>query len=310
MEYANLDAGIAYWNGQGSPTDSRISGILNASNGSPIKWALDYQDEQVTDPSVQGIETDLAYINSRYASQPSYLRIGGSPVLFVHGGATDTCDMADRWGAANTLNFYIVLTVVPDQASCASQPNSWYEFAPDVPESHVPGYSYSISPGAWSADATQPQLKRLPWPRWKGSIERMVASNEPLQLITTWNDWAAGSAVEPSVDWVSTSCVISGAACPGIYLNGLHKHVNTAVVAAAGDIACDPTGADFNGGLGTADTCHQKNTSDLLKGVDAVLALGDLQYVDATTNKFALSYEPTWGQFKPITYPVPGNHED
>ena len=31
MEYANMDAGIAYWDGQGSPSDSRISGILGRS---------------------------------------------------------------------------------------------------------------------------------------------------------------------------------------------------------------------------------------------------------------------------------------
>jgi hypothetical protein len=36
MEYANMDAGIAYWDGQGSPTDSRISGILGASASSPV----------------------------------------------------------------------------------------------------------------------------------------------------------------------------------------------------------------------------------------------------------------------------------
>jgi acid phosphatase type 7 len=309
MEYANMDAGIAYWDGQGSPTDSRIGGILGASAGSSVKWALDYRGEQLTDPSVLETQNDLEYINARYASQSSYLRIGGSPVLFVRGGAGDTCDMADRWQAANTLGFYIVLTVVPGYTSCAAQPNSWYAFAPDTAESHTPGYSYSISPGAWSSDAELPQLARLPWPRWKRSIERMVASNEPLQLVTTWNDWAGGSAVEPAVEWVSPGCVTSGDACPGIYVNRLHKHINSAVVAAAGDIACDPTSVNFNGGDGTADMCHQKQTADLLTGVDTVLALGDIQYENATTSKFAGSYDPTWGQFKPITYPVPGNHE-
>jgi hypothetical protein len=198
---------------------------------------------------------------------------------------------------------------VPGYTSCTSQPNSWYAFAPDTAESHIPGYSYSISPGAWSSDAALPELARLPWPRWKRSIERMVASNEPLQLVTTWNDWAGGSGVEASVDWVSLDCVISGAACPGIYVNRLHKHIDSAVVAAAGDIACDPTSANFNGGDGTADMCRQKKTADLLPGVDAVLALGDIQYENATTSKFAGAYDPTWGQFKPITYPVPGNHE-
>ena len=57
------------------------------------------------------------------------------------------------------------------------------------------------------------------------------------------------------------------------------------------------------------DDVRQQATSDLLAAVDAVLALGDIQYENATTSKFASSYNPTWGRFKPITYPVPGNHE-
>src|SRR6187397_1500224 len=42
------------------------------------------------------------------------------------------------------------------------------------------------------------------------------------------------------------------------------------VIAAAGDIACDPTNSSFNGGAGTSNSCRQKYTSDLL--VNANLA--------------------------------------
>ena len=88
-----------------------------------------------------------------------------------------------------------------------------------------------------------------------------------------------------------------------------------AVIAAAGDIACDPSFAYFNGGLGTASWCHQKHTSDILLGMqqkgelDALLALGDLQYNDTTYSEFMNSYAPSWGRVKSVTYPVPGNHE-
>ena len=40
------------------------------------------------------------------------------------------------------------------------------------------------------------------------------------------------------------------------------------VVAAAGDIACDPTSSSFNNGLGTSSSCRQKYTSDLLVGAE------------------------------------------
>jgi hypothetical protein len=84
-----------------------------------------------------------------------------------------------------------------------------------------------------------------------------------------------------------------------------------AVVAAAGDIACDPADANFNGGAGTAAGCHMKATSDLLAGAgyDAALLLGDNQYEDGTLAKYQASYDPSWGRLKAITRPAPGNHE-
>jgi hypothetical protein len=42
---------------------------------------------------------------------------------------------------------------------------------------------------------------------------------------------------------------------------------------------------------------------------DAVLALGDNQYPSGAAADFRASYDKTWGAFKAITYPVPGNHE-
>jgi hypothetical protein len=83
------------------------------------------------------------------------------------------------------------------------------------------------------------------------------------------------------------------------------------VIAAAGDIACDPANAAFRGGLGTANACHEKYTSDLLmnKGLAAVLDLGDNQYYCGGYQAFLRSYGLTWGRVKSITRPAIGNHE-
>ena len=83
------------------------------------------------------------------------------------------------------------------------------------------------------------------------------------------------------------------------------------VVAAAGDIACDPADPNFNGGNGTASYCRQMATSDLLvgAGLSAVLLLGDDQYENGSLAKFQASYDPSWGRVKAITRPAPGNHE-
>ncbi len=83
------------------------------------------------------------------------------------------------------------------------------------------------------------------------------------------------------------------------------------VIAAAGDIACDPDGGAFNGGLGTSRICRQKYVSDLLvnKGLAAVLPLGDTQYKTGELADFRLSYDPSWGRVLSITRPSVGNHE-
>jgi acid phosphatase type 7 len=83
------------------------------------------------------------------------------------------------------------------------------------------------------------------------------------------------------------------------------------VIAAAGDIACDPSNRKFRALRGTADACRARYTSDLLVHRDyrAVLALGDLQYRDGRLWKFNRSYGPTWGRVRSITRPAAGNHE-
>lgn len=82
-------------------------------------------------------------------------------------------------------------------------------------------------------------------------------------------------------------------------------------VVAAGDIACSPGSPYFNGGQGTADLCRQRYTAELIGqlGADAVLTLGDNQYEDATFDRFMGSYDLSWGLYKSLTYPAPGNHE-
>jgi hypothetical protein len=83
------------------------------------------------------------------------------------------------------------------------------------------------------------------------------------------------------------------------------------VIAAAGDIACDPGNSHFNNGNGDSNACRQKYTSDLLMntGLAAVLDLGDNQYYCGGYQAFLQSYDLSWGRVKSITHPSVGNHE-
>ncbi len=83
------------------------------------------------------------------------------------------------------------------------------------------------------------------------------------------------------------------------------------VIAAAGDIACDPASSSFNAGYGTSGACRQQYTSDLLvnAGLAGVLLLGDNQYYCGGYEAFRKSYDRSWGRVKSITFPAVGNHE-
>jgi len=84
----------------------------------------------------------------------------------------------------------------------------------------------------------------------------------------------------------------------------------TVTLVAAGDIACDPAMKDYTG-VGTPRACQQRATADLVGALhpDVVAPLGDDQYDDGTLAAFRASYDPTWGRFKAISRPAPGNHE-
>jgi hypothetical protein len=81
------------------------------------------------------------------------------------------------------------------------------------------------------------------------------------------------------------------------------------VIAAAGDIACDPANKFFGGVSPRA--CQDAATAKLMVGggYAAVLPIGDEQYDCGAYDAFQQSYDRTWGQFNSIAHPVPGNHE-
>lgn len=111
-----------------------------------------------------------------------------------------------------------------------------------------------------------------------------------------------------------TVATLAGLIIPGSLLTsplGAAAQTTSPVIAAAGDIACDPAAPGFNGGAGSGNHCRELATSNLLVGggYSAVLALGDEQYACGSLTAFNQSYDPSWGRVKSSTHPVPGNHE-
>jgi hypothetical protein len=89
------------------------------------------------------------------------------------------------------------------------------------------------------------------------------------------------------------------------------QFIRDITVLAAGNIACDPNQPSYHGGDGSGFACHMKYTSNILvnRYSDAVLALGDNQYICGGHGAYNQSYDQSWGRVYNKTYPVPGDKE-
>lgn len=375
MQYGNIAAGLVSWSGQGTSSDAAFQKILAVTAGTPFHWALVYELEAQSNPTVSQLSADLGYVRDHYAGDPAYLRISHRFVIFVSTNAGDNCETASRWIQANNVNAYVVIQTIPGYKTCGSQPDGWYTSSPSASDDYEQGYSYTISPGAWTADG-KPTLAR-DLSQWYSSIRRMISSDAPLQLITSFNRWGEGSAVESAVEWQTSSAY--GAYLDALHLDGggyppltalkapmatpvlrvalaptatsspsvvpatvppspsatvsasataratpspapnatvapapsvtatLSSH--DVVLAAAGDIACDPSTTS------SKNACRQVATSDLLMALrqsghlDAVAPLGDDAYDNGSLTQFTSLYDSTWGRLKSITHPTAGIHE-
>lgn len=222
MQYGHIQAGIASWWGQGSMTDRRVALLLQQAAGTGFKWTLYYEaggnpvpgEIGSPNPTAAQIRSDLTYILSRYASNDNYLRVNGKPVIFVYGGPSEGCASARNWAQASSLGFYVQLKVFPGYRECQYQPDGWHQYDPSVSEDSQHGYSFSVSPGFNKANESGPRLVRDP-SAFSADAQQMVASGAPWQLITTFNEWGEGTAVESAQEWGSPSG-------EGTYLDILH----------------------------------------------------------------------------------------
>jgi len=217
MDYAKIDVAIASWWGIDRQNQAnRIPMLLNqtVAAGSDLKWAIYYEMEGFSDPNVDDLKSDLTYLMENYADHAAFARINGKPVIFVYNADDNSCEVTERWAQAANGEWYVNLKVFGGFRNCTNQPDSWHQYGPASSAQQHSGYSYVISPGFWRADMDQPLLLRNE-NRWKQNVRDMIASAEPWQLITTYNEWGEGTAVERCLDWQSDSDF-------GVYLDALH----------------------------------------------------------------------------------------
>jgi calcineurin-like phosphoesterase family protein len=309
-----------------------------------LKWALYYECEGTAngcpngpDPTSSQIQSDLSYVmnTAKYTDHLNYAYKDGKPVIFVYAandqGCTAPGNVIERWSQFFS-DWYVVMKVLDntDWRSCSPQPGSWHQYAPAKATDNQSAYSFAISPGYDKQGETQqcavgvpcstlgnancttagstcrPYLRR-DLHRFEQNVCTMNSKTTyAFHLVTSFNEWGEGHAVESAAEWTDGT--------QGRYLNVLANPTCSApspVVAAVGDISCSAASTGWNGGAGDSTHCHDQQTLNAALGMkpDLVLGLGDLQYEGGAITDYNSYYQPSWGQVKAVTLPVPGNHE-
>jgi hypothetical protein len=217
MQYARVSVGLASWFGRGSNTNAHWPALFRAARGTGFKWAPYYEPEGTSDPKPAAIAADLHYLRTTYGgSALAMLPRRRMPVFVYNADDLDTahgCATVTRWKQAKRLlqqqwaeRVYVDLKVFPGYVTCAGRASidGWHQYGPASAVqdfSHAPrNGSFAISPGFWKAGnayGTAPFLAR-DRARWQSNIAAMNASGAKWQLITTYNEWGEGTAIESS----------------------------------------------------------------------------------------------------------------
>jgi hypothetical protein len=311
--WGGLEAGVIPWDAATPATDVPLANALRttAVARSPIRWGARLSLEALGDPSAADIGAALIRLDRRFGRAPAFLRVAGRPVVFVLTAPTDTCAAISRWKRGNAIGAYLVMNTFDGASKCKSRPDAFYSDRADRGATRTSS-AYAISPGYFRADEDLPQLNR-DLPRWAARVRAWRrAKGVRWKIVNSFNDWVDGSAVEPATEWLSPKTKF------GNYLDILHqagkapKEGRVQNVATVGDIVCDPSNQYWNNGNGVGDKCRHKAVFDVIQSwqpLDAFLMLGDGQYETGQFGSWATGYDPTFGQIRAITYPVPGNHE-
>ncbi|MDG4819600.1 hypothetical protein O7628_29315 [Micromonospora sp. WMMD956] len=219
MRYGGITMGIASWFGRGTVTDRHWPAMVRAAQGTGFVWAPYYEPEGTSDPTPERIADDLHYLRATYGGEGSALAVlpdRGMPVFVYNSGDLTTaqgCATVDRWVQAQALlqrrfgeTVNVNLKVFPGYPGCSGVAGvaGWHQYGPAKAEhdfSGAPGEgSYTVSPGFWKAGLAYGQAPFLSRDRarWRAGLARMNASGAPWQLVTTYNEWGEGTAIESS----------------------------------------------------------------------------------------------------------------
>ena len=220
LAFAGEQAVIASWWGRGNQHEqTRFPMLMRSAAAHGLRVTPYYEKEGTSDTPLATIRADLAYLKTYERANPAgFLHVNGKPVVFVYNAApsTSSCATVRKWKQATNgfSDWYVNLKLFNGFARCAVQPSSWHQYGPaSAAQAHLP-YSYNVSPGFYKYSEPSPRLARNP-ARFRRNLAAQVASHARWQLVTSFNEWGEGTAVESAREW-------STADGRGAYLDAMH----------------------------------------------------------------------------------------
>ncbi len=220
LDYAQVDVAIASWwgldNANRAPRDVAIKSCMEETdrrtkNGElDLKWAIYYELEAFYNEPMDTIKADLNYLMDRYVKQHKcYAHIDGKPVIFVYtrGSEDNTVEFMKKWADAVDGKWHYILKVFGGYKDIDYQPSSWHQYGPStrvhkMDDSSGKLVSCNISPGFKHADPEKETfLERADRTLWTDVVKDMVASRADWQLVTSYNEWGEGTAIESAAEW-------------------------------------------------------------------------------------------------------------
>jgi hypothetical protein len=245
LRYGRFEVGISSWWSRQHRTNTNLQLLLDralAKNLNGFRWTIYYECEgnnstnspacgRTKDPSVSQLAKDLIYLWARYGHHPKFMRIGHRMVVFVYNADDgpsgddpgDPCEVLRRWKDAQkqaAIKVHLVMKVFSGYRTCPHQPDGWHQYGPSTgvqthKDANDNPISHAISPGFWHARDAVPELRRNLY-AWVLRVRGMNASPALWKLVTTFNEWGEGTAVEPAREWSSPTGF-------GHYLDVLHS---------------------------------------------------------------------------------------
>ncbi|MFM8289785.1 MAG: glycoside hydrolase family 71/99-like protein [Planctomycetaceae bacterium] len=228
MKLAGIDGVIVDWYGLTSFRDYAVlhrntTRLLETAERLQMKFVICYEDQTIpalvagnrlaAEGRVRHAATEIEWLGKYWFKSPSYLKLGGKPVLLSFGqtGLTDA-----EWTACLELAGEPVAYFSQQlRRSSADGAFDW-----PTPSETLPALDrfYRESP-AWPASipVAFPRFKDIyaeakvgpSYGRFdddggrsfRSLLERALRTKAPIVQIATWNDWGEGTLVEPSVEF-------------------------------------------------------------------------------------------------------------